>query len=237
MFYILLASICFFLNDSTSTKNPFTPKLIFSEDFDKINEIPSNWWHEGSTKVYIENGRLRVDANPDEAGETQKTSTVWLNKEFTGNLRIEFDAHIVASKDTSNNINFFLLYSDTNGESLQKSQKERPNASYPKYHAMNGYIFTYVANGTTHPARFRLRDNPGFHLLAENYTYENQHGKTYHITIEKIDSKITYSVDGNMCLEAVDDQFAEEHQKGIIGFRTYHTDLWWDNLKIFQYAE
>jgi len=212
-------------------------KVLFQEDFDSYADsptLPAGWWHEGSTAVRIEKGRLRADANMDNNGEDYGTSTIWLDRTFGGCLRVEFDACVLASDADKNNINFFLLFSDPAGRPLQQTRYERADGQYGKYHTLNGYVITFLANGEPDKARFRMRDDPGFHLLQEEFTYECRRNKIYHIAIEKRDKRITYAVDGFVCLDKIDDAANPEHKSGIIGFRTWHTDLWWDNLKVTQ---
>ena len=122
------------------------------------------------------------------------------------------------------------MFSDTSGETLKNSRQKRMDGSYRKYHDMNGYIFTNVANGSESPARFRFRDCPGFNLVSENNKYENMQRTIYHISIEKLGARIKYSVDNNVVLDVVDNKFNSLHNRGLIGFRTWHTELWWDNL-------
>ena len=123
-----------------------------------------------------------------------KGATVWLNRSFEGSIRVEFDAHVIDSFNKANNINFFLFFSDPSGENLYYTREERSDGRYPRYHCpvgkahlycterkLEGYILTFVANGNDRMARFRLRDVPGFNLLAENNVYENRKGITYKI--------------------------------------------------------
>ncbi len=56
--------------------------------------------------------------------------------------------------------------------------------------------------------------------------------KTCHITVAKSGSRLTYAVDGTVYLDKVDDGANPEHKSGILGLRTWHTDLWWDNVKV-----
>jgi hypothetical protein len=212
-------------------------KVLFEENFDSYgarSNLPAGWWSEGSKAVRIEKGRLRADANLDNNGEDYGTSTVWLDKIFSGDLRVEFEAHVVASEGDKNNINFFLLFSDPSGRPLQQTKDGRADGQYGKYHELNGYVITFLANGNPDKARFRFRDDPGFNLLQEEFTYECRQNKTYHIAITKKGNRITYAVDGAVCLDKVDDTANPEHRSGILGFRTWHTDLWWDNLKVTQ---
>src|SRR5690606_34440874 len=134
--------------------------------------------------VRIDGERLYIDATPDKSGGEDVQCTVWLKGVFEGNVHIAFDAHVVAAPDNENNINFFLFYADSTGKPLYESREER-KGRYKAYHQLNGYIFTYVANGNPDTARFRLRDNPGFNLLAKNRGYDCKQGKTYRIEIKK----------------------------------------------------
>lgn len=216
------------------TKGP-AEDVLFREDFDSYADgpnLPDQWWHEGSKAVRIKNGRLRADANLDGNGEDYGTSTVWLDRTFCGDIQVEFDAHILASDGDKNNINFFLLFSDPSGEPLRKTKDQRSDGQYGKYHKLNGYVITFLANGNPDKARFRMRDDPGFNLIQEEFTYECRQNKTYHIAVCKKGKRITYAVDGTVYLDKIDDAGNPEHKSGIIGFRTWHTDLWWDNLKV-----
>ncbi len=86
------------------------------------------------------------------------------------------------------------------------------------YHDLNGYIFTFLANGNPEKARIRLRDNPGFHLLSEQNKYHCKEGRTYHITIRKKGSLLTYMVDGEVTAAYI--KTCEENpvtRKGLYG--------------------
>jgi len=212
-----------------------TEKILFDENFDiygNCSTLPDDWWHEGSNAVRIEDGHLRADANLDNNGEDYDASTIWLNKTFNGDIQVEFDAYVYASDGDKNNINFFFLFSDPSGTPISQSKDQRVDGKYAKYHKLNGYVFTFLANGNPDKARFRFRDDPGFNLLQENFAYECKQNKIYHITITKVDNRITYAVDGTVYLDMIDDVANPKHTSGIIGFRTWHTDLWWDNLKV-----
>jgi hypothetical protein len=204
--------------------------ILYTETFSYPDgALPSVWWSEGNTAV-IKDGRLYVDADID----SYRASTVWLDKRFSGNIRIEFDVQIVSSDDTANNINCFVLYSAPDGKHLRETSHIRKNGVYNHYHKLNGYIFTFVANKNPEDARIRFRDNPGFNLLAEDFGAEVIAGKTYQIKIEKRGSKFEYWVNGEKLMEKVDDEYNDLHNEGLFGFRTWHTALWWDNLTITQ---
>lgn len=249
----LLVTIVLFMAVPSCQRLSLLPgeEILFEEDFNKYadgSRLPSGWWCEGSKAVRIEKGHLQADANPDGSGEPRpslgagrgedyEACTVWLNKEFSGNIRVEFDAHVLASEGDKNNINFFLFFSDPSGKSLYDTKDERADGKYGKYHKLNGYVFTFLANGNPQKARFRMRDDPGFGLLKENYAYECRQSKTYHVTIEKNSNRITYEVDGTVYLDAVDNTANPEHTAGIIGFRTWRTEMWWDNLRVIRLQE
>lgn len=127
-----------------------------------------------------------------------------------------------------------MLYSDPNGKSLRETSLKRKDGVYNHYHKLNGYIFTFVGNKEPDNARIRFRDNPGFNLLAEDFGAEVKVGKTYYVKIEKRGSNFTYWVNGKKLLEKVDKEYNDLHVRGIFGFRTWHTTLWWDNLTITQ---
>jgi len=204
-------------------------KLFLDESFDYPDgALPAQWWFEGDS-AFIRDGRIYVDSD----NSSKKVSTIWLDKVFQGNLSVEFDVQVVSSVKLSNNINFFLFYSGIDGEPLRDSRNARMDGKYPNYHKLNGYIFTHLANGNEDTARFRFRYNPGFNLLEEKFTYECRRGVTYHVKIIVKDKTFQYWTDNNLIFEkTVDDNSYLE--QGIIGFRTFHTCLWWDNLKIKQ---
>ncbi len=200
--------------------------ILVEENFDYPDgELPSHWWSEGA-KTKIKGGRMYVNAN-------STSSTIWLDKELNGNIRVEFDAHIESTNKNANNINCFFLYSDTTGTPLRETRELRESGKYKLYHGYNGYIITYVLNpNDSSEGRFRLRDCPGFHLIEENNAFESKIGKTYRIKIEKIDTRILFYVDGNLMLDKHDDEQNPIHERGLFGFRTWNTELWWDNLRI-----
>jgi hypothetical protein len=209
-------------------------EIIFFEDFNNCKEgtLPAGWWVEGSSQAAIKEGRLRQNAVKGHEGAEYGVSTIWCPMEFSGNLKVEVDAHVVYSPGNKNNINLFFHFSDSGGKSIFETRNARADGNYHKYHSssLHGYLFTYLANGSPDTARFRFRDCPGFRLVQERFDYECRIGKTYHIVITKTGDHLTQAVDGKVYIDAVDN-FAT-HTKGLIGFRTFATDLWWDNIKL-----
>jgi hypothetical protein len=216
---------------------PVNGKLLYSENFnsDKNGTLPPGWWTEGGQAVYVENGHLRVNADPALLKGPGYVATVWLKKEFSGDIQIQFDAHVISSTIDTNNINFFLYFTDPDkGKTLYGTRNLRLDGLYGRYFGLNGYIFTFLRppGAKTDTARFRLHRCPGFELIAEKFASHSRVGETYHITITKRGKELTFAVDGKVYLRATDDKY--NWSKGYIGFRTFQTDLWFDNLQIRQ---
>ena len=222
-------------------------KAVFTESFDQCpdgEDLPAGWWVEGGERVWIEDGRLHMRANAEEGIASDRGNvgdyvcTVWNATEFGGDLRIEFDAHVVASVPGVNNINFFCLYSDPGGRPLYDTRETRADADYNRYHDLNGYIVTFLQDASergeawpdgTLKARFRMRRCPGFRLIDEAFDYHCRQGVTYHVALTRQGARLTYAVDGVVYVSAED---PEPLASGIIGLRTFRTELWWDNIRV-----
>ncbi|MFO7945752.1 MAG: DUF1961 family protein [Armatimonadota bacterium] len=216
-------------------------KVVFFEDF---KDGMDNWWVEGGVKVWVMNDRLHMDGDPGGARSDHRPGygcTVWCKEKFEGDLKIEYDAHVLYSGPEVNNINFFFYYSDPDGTPMiDKAEKRHAlEGDYRQYHDLNGHIITFLQANRDEdmakppeerPARVRMRRCPGFELMNETYAYECQANKTYHCQIIKRGKHIEFSVDGNVLLEAEDDR--EPLTEGLIGLRTFRTYLWWDNIRV-----
>lgn len=211
--------------------------VVFFEDFEQRGHesLPAGWWVEGCEKVWVENGKLRMKANPSGEIKSGHVCTVWNKQIFSGDLKIEFDARVLNSTIDANNINFFFLYSDPKGTALFETREFRANAAYKLYHHLNGYIFTFLNDFRNERkgdhARIRIRRCPGFELMTETYDYHCREKVTYHVTIQKVGEHLSFGVDDRIFLRAKD-----EHAwtKGLIGLRTFQTHLWWDNIRVTQ---
>jgi len=211
-----------------------TDEVLLFEDFSTCEEggaPPGDWWVEGGEKVFIDDGHLRVKSNPPGGRDPGTVCTVWHRRVFSGDLRVEFDAHVIESAVHANNINFFLFYADPSGVSLFETRRDRAGAGYGLYHDLNGYIITFL-NDTEHQsgkARFRMRRCPGFRLVDEAYAYHCRKGQTYHVVVTRTDGRLTYAVDGETYVAWTD---PEPLREGLIGLRTFRTDLWWDHIRV-----
>ena len=208
---------------------------LLLEDFENGMD---NWWAEGGERVWVEDGRLHIRADAPADTDGSYVATVWCRTPIEGNVRIEFDAHVVSSSTDVNNINFFMFFSDPSGTPLYDTRDDRADAGYAKYHVLNGNIITFLnepaaaeatPEGEVPPARIRIRHCPGFELLAETYNYRCQQGETYHVEIEREGDFIRFSVDGQYLLGVRD---PDPWPSGLIGLRTFRTYLWWDNIRV-----
>jgi hypothetical protein len=216
------------------------PGVLFAEDFERHADgvLPEGWWVEGGEAVYVEDGAMVIRCDPEVERGPGHVCTVWNETIFAGDVRVDFDARVLASSIDANNINFFLHYSHpAPGTGLRGSANHRLDGMYTHYHDLNGYIFTFLHAGRpgSDAARFRLRRTPGFELIAESYGHHSRVGTTYHVTITKRGRTLTLAVDGEELLRADDELY--DWRSGLIGVRTFHTDLRIDNLRVIRLTE
>lgn len=199
----------------------------FREDF---SAGMGEWWVEGGERVWVEDGRLQVKADPA-AGTAGNVATVWRHGVQPGDFELELEAHVVSSVPNANNINLFFNYSDPSGTPLEKSAESRHSAGYGLYHQLNGYIITFLndTENNSGKARIRIRRDPGFKLLAETFAYHCRAGVTYRLKIVKRGGDIRFAADGNDLLRATD---PEPLGPGYFGLRTFRTWVWWDNIRL-----
>ena len=206
--------------------------VVIDEDFSKGMD---NWWVEGGKKVWVEDRKLYMEADsPDIPGG--HVCTAWCKTPISGDVVIQYDAHVLSSSIDANNINFFFHYSDPSGTSLFETRADRSTGDYKRYHSLNGYIVTFLndfrnesgtyPDGTT-KARVRIRRCPGFELLNECYRGKCQKGTSYHLTIAKQSNEISFRVNGEVFLTTFDPNPLSD---GIIGLRSFRTCLWWANI-------
>ena len=188
--------------------------LLHHEDF---SADIRKWKIEGRGKVAVENGRLRMDASEVE-------STAWCPHEIEGDLLITFEAFVLEPPD-ANNINVFFLATGPGGSSVLDLEL---SGAYKEYHVLPNYIMTFTSGYS------RLRRNPGFNLVSENTDVKALSSTEYQIAILARGDQIRCFIN-NIPVHSYRDE--ERHQKGRIAFRSWHTRLWWDNLKLYQVLE
>jgi hypothetical protein len=216
-----------------------TPVLLFEETFDAAptgRGLPEGWWSEGGATVAAKHGLLVQNADP-EAGAASQNSVIWINQEFEGDIRFEADVKVLSAQGDVNDIVVFLLFSDPEGTPLYDTRRARASGQQGMYTAkLSGYVFFYWGkSGTTTPANIRFRECPGGQLLLERDAYSVEAGRAYRLAIEKQASVLRLYVDGKKLAEhdlSGDDWPKPIHQKGLIGLKTWRTQLAWDNVRI-----
>lgn len=215
--------------------------VLLREDFSDApesawGELPPAWWLEGAAggaRARIHEGRLWIDAN----GPTIPGATVWLDRVFDGDLEVTCDVHVVASAGGANNMNFFFLFRDATARDLRSSALERAEGRYPAYHSgrLSGTILTFLADEKDPAvARVRLRQVPPFDPVVQEFSgHHAKAGHTYRVRMTRLAGRITVEIDGYRVIDAVDGQ---PEAAGCLGFRTWRTEVWWDNLVVRRLA-
>jgi len=210
-------------------------KTLLNEDFSRGMD---DWWVEGGEKVWVEEGRLHVKADPPEMSAPAGVCTVWHRQEFPANIRIDFQACCVASEIDANNINFFFGYTHPEGKSLYETRHERADSAYSHYHKLSGNIITFLNDfheeaepwpDGTRKARVRIRHCPGFELLSEKWDFHCRRGVVYACAITKYNGEIAFQANGTHLLSATD---PNPPGAGLIGLRTFRTHLWWKDIRV-----
>jgi len=207
---------------------------VIDEDFSAGMD---NWWVEGGESVAVEDGRLVVRADNGQI-EGGNVCTVWCKTPHPADFRLELDAHVLKSSADANNINLCRVFSDPDGRPLFDTRADRSSSAYRLYHGLRGNIVTFLndrlAEGGRHgdgstKARVRIRHCPGFQLLKETFTGHCRQGETYHIAVTRRGGEIAFEVDGREMLRATD---PDPPGPGLLGLRTFGTELWWDNVRL-----
>jgi hypothetical protein len=211
-------------------------KKIYTDDFRSMD----NYWVEGGEDAWVSGNRLYQKANPPQK-DGDIVSTIWCKTHFPENVEIRVKACVIESVIGANNINLFLSYTDPSGKSLFETRDKRKDGDYPRYHTLSGYIFTFVRDWLLMQndkeiekdaaVRYRMRRCPGFHLMAERFSGQNDTGVVYQLVIRKFNGTLSFSVDGETILEATD---SKPLAGGYLGFRTYRTFLWWSDLEVYE---
>jgi hypothetical protein len=189
----------------------FQVELLHQEDFEGA---ANRWRFDGRGRAWVENGRLHTDA-------TGVESTAWFTEELEGNLLIAYQAHVLAPVEAKNINLIFLAAARDGGDVLKLSF----TGSYPEYHKIPNYIWT-VTGGHT-----RLRRNPGFDMVSEDKKTLPEPFRTYNLAVAIQDGLIRCFIDGKLVHSWRD---PNPHRSGKLAFRTFHTHLWWDNLRIYR---
>ena len=92
-------------------------------------------------------------------------------------------------------------------------------------------MITFLANGTPEQARLRVRQVPPFDPVQYEYQgYHAQANRTYHIRVARQQAQLSVQIDDQPPHQI--DLAAAGAEQGYLGFRTWRTRLWWDNLTV-----
>jgi hypothetical protein len=150
--------------------------------------------------------------------------TSWCPFQMEGDLLITYEAFILNPTD-ANNINFIFMATGAEGEDIRKLEL---SGAYKEYHQLPNYILTFTKGYT------RLRRNPGFNLVSENRDIKALAGTEYQLAILIRENQILCFINDIPVHAHTDDL---PLPRGRVAFRSWHTRLWWDNLRIYQVLE
>ena len=197
-------------------------EIIYSGNFDCLDDFLL----EGDGKCYVKDGKIFLDDT-----NTQNGMTLWLKRQFKGDLHICYDAMVVKPLMASN-LNLFFMARTLQDEPIWSEQH---SGDYHEYHEKTKmYIMTmigkYPGKEDVYPGWTRIRKNPGFILFSERFDKIVELEKNYSFEIIKRKNEIECKVNGELIHKIVDN---ESYIEGAIGFRTWRTHLWLNNLKIY----
>lgn len=210
---------------------------LFVENFEATPEtewgtLPVGWWLEGEAtgaRARMAEGKLLVDAT----GPKTSGATVWLDRELPGDVDVSFDVQVVEAIGMANNMNLLFQFRDPKHAGLSETRAERADGRYARYHSdrLRGTILTFLANGDEESARLRVRQVPPFDPVVQEFSgYHARKGRTYHVRLVRRGDQFTCHIDGQMLLDTKLPATAKDQPGGYLGFRTWRTKLWWDNL-------
>ncbi|OQB15586.1 MAG: Endoglucanase precursor [Firmicutes bacterium ADurb.Bin193] len=203
------------------TVNGKQKKLLYENYFDSdTGEFVLE--AQGNGTYSIKDGKLYF-------GGLEGGSTLWLKRNFEGDIYICYEAKVL-EPDIAGNLNFFFMARDLKGGNVWETKH---SGRYEEYHkTCNTYITTFVKKQPQkgEPGHARIRKDPGFALLAERMDFYTVPNKDYFIEIIKIGQNIEYRVNGETVTTAVD---PNPYNSGAIGFRTWCSNCEFNSLKVY----
>jgi len=193
---------------------------VWYEDFsDSLND----WLPEGTAEIKRIRGKMQVDAR-------NEMVTIWCKKEFNGPQLVEYDVRLMSTSIESN-INMFLFAGKPDAKGILATTDER-NGVYNQYHHFPNYLIT-ILNGTSpvkrEQLRIRMRLNPGFELVEEQWYEPLMFGKVYHVSYLIEPPKVTVLLDEQVVCRAVYDK---NLLSGLHGLRIWQTYSLYDNFRV-----
>jgi len=209
-------------------------KLLWEETFD--GDL-GNWTVEGPSQVRIEDGRLFVKPlTGEDAPRTGMPGVlVWRNQDLPADFVAEWDVTPVSEPE-----GFFLVFFAARGtegrDIFDRSLPER-GGRFPAYTKgeINCYHISYCRN---YKESVNLRKNAGLHLCASTeLSVATRPKQTYHVELAKKGGYLRLKVDGQTCMEWLDEgaTLGPVLGGGKFGLRqVYDTAGYYDNIRVYE---
>jgi len=204
--------------DGLSFEDP-SRTLIYKDDFTDDRR----WSAEGVGTHWCEDGKLYMDCVTN-GRERVGGMTLWLLPELKGDIYISYET-MVLEPENWNNLNFFLMGRTLDGRLASEADF---NGDYGQYHKE---AKTYI--GTLTYRWSRMRKDPGFHVISEDFGTTGEVNQKYFFEITKRGSILEWRINGKLVHHAEDDA---PYQSGQFAIRSAGTFSWVRNLRVYQLA-
>ena len=200
----------------------------------------------------LRDGALIFDATVPKRG-----ATLWLRREFFGDIHVRYVATAV-EPILGNALNFMFHARPMDDTPIYDSPLSGEYAQYKQNARMYVTTFTgdYEHEEGTATGRVRIRKNPGFHLLAHTNEVKAQGNTRYRIDIVKRGPHIVYAVDERVVHHVIDGEdpstvyrmtgergageaipteveTGPPHDGGALGFRLWKTAMRVDTFEVY----
>lgn len=213
------------------------PELIYSNPLSDRSDF-EDFTVEGEAVIDFENQRLRMkNALPVSEGR-RAHFVAWCKHDFPSNLQVEWDFYPVQEPGLCM---LFFAAKGVNGEDLFDDSLNERTGVYPQYHSgdINTYHLSYFRRKHPEERAFQtcnLRKSKGFELVARGadpIPSVKDAQSPYSMSLTKMGSEITFSINNLMVLKWTDEQVPLED--GKIGFRQMAPLIAeYQNLKVYE---
>lgn len=207
-------------------------ELLYESGFPNLDDF----WYEGTPDVKAEGGSLVVRTLLERDERKHFVSSVFLKRIFKGDVLVRYRARSIHA-DSHRNFNFFIHTRHPDGRDLYATRGER-SGDYPEYHVLDNYLFTCLKSDQQDREgfdffRYRMRRDPGFHLMKEVHSYrcENFRWYTFEYLIRQGEVSVCLDELPHECYTWRDPQPLRE---GYLGFRSFMSHLEFKDLRVFQ---
>jgi hypothetical protein len=213
----------------------FAGSILYSTAFDDESDL-ADWVGEGPTPSIID-GQLDFDV-------TSTSGTIWLNRNWSGNIQIEYDVLMLGYRD----LNCFWMATDpANPDDFFAT--DRSDGSFANYNSMDLYYVGYGANRNTTTRGRKYYDN--LRPIVIEYTEQpyllNGEGSTYRVRLVQNEGVAEYWIDQNdgsgmQQIWSYDDNNdsdgnGDPYTEGYFGIRGAQTHYRIDNVSVMAIPE